>query len=69
RRTNVEGTRNLLEAAASRGLRRAVHVSSVAVYGGAEAIGRGPIDEDFPRDRPLPPGEAYARSKRESEEV
>ncbi|MCP6468012.1 SDR family oxidoreductase, partial [Klebsiella pneumoniae] len=31
--TDVEGTRNVLEAALERGVRRVVHISSTAVYG------------------------------------
>lgn len=68
-RVNVGGTENVLRVAADRGLRRVVHVSSVAVYGGAAAIRGGGIDETAPRDTPLPPGEVYARSKRAAERV
>jgi dihydroflavonol-4-reductase len=42
-RTNLEGTRNVFEAMARAGVRRAVHVSSTAVYRGQPA---GPITED-----------------------
>lgn len=63
RDVNVEGTRSVLEAAAQAGVSRAVHVSSVAVYGGVE----GPVDESHPVDRPIPAGDLYARSKREAE--
>ena len=63
RKVNVEGTGNVLRAAARAGVSHAVHVSSVAVYGGAHA----PVDETTPTDRPLLPGELYARSKREAE--
>jgi dihydroflavonol-4-reductase len=42
-RCNVEGTRNVLEAMAAAGVRRVVHVSSVAVYGFGHAgdVGEG----------------------------
>ncbi len=69
RRVNVTGTENVLSAAAEQGVGRAVHVSTVAVYGGAEVARRGRVDEDAPRDRPLPPGEFYARTKRQAEDV
>jgi polyketide synthase/oxidoreductase len=45
-RANVEGTRNVLAACADAGVRRVVHVSSVAVYG---LFARGRIDEDTPQ--------------------
>jgi len=65
RAVNVDGTRNVLRAAATAGVVHAVHVSSVAVYGEAP----GPVDEATPTDSPLPPDDLYARSKREAEEV
>ncbi len=43
--TDVEGTRNVLEAAYRQGVRRVVHISSTAVYGIPE---RHPIREDDP---------------------
>jgi nucleoside-diphosphate-sugar epimerase len=42
--TNVQGTENVLRAAAAAGVRRIVHVSSVSVYRG----GAGPADESRP---------------------
>ena len=62
-RVNVEGTRNTLEAAARAGVRHAVHVSSVAVYGSATEPmdGRAPLEGTLPRDN------LYARSKRLAE--
>ena len=66
-RPNIEGTRNIISAVERAGA-RLVHVSSVAVYGGAErysADGRR-TDEDTPL-APLPENAFYARSKRESE--
>jgi nucleoside-diphosphate-sugar epimerase len=65
RSVNVDGTRNVLTAARMAGVARAVHVSSVAVYGAAP----GPVDEATAIDTPLAPGDLYARSKREAEEV
>lgn len=65
RAVNVDGTRNVLRAAAAAGVRHAVHVSSVTVYGPAD----GPVDETTPIDSPIPPDDLYARSKREAEEV
>jgi nucleoside-diphosphate-sugar epimerase len=66
-RPNVEGTRNIIAAAESVSA-RLVHVSSVAVYGGAEryAAGGAPTGEDSPLAT-LPESAFYARSKRESE--
>jgi len=65
RAVNVDGTRNVLTAARLAGVQHAVHLSSVAVYGDAPS----PIDESTPTDSDLPPGDLYARSKREAEEV
>ena len=66
RTTNIEGTRNAVEAARAAGA-RLVHVSSVAVYGAGERYRDGVrTDEDAPLP-PLPDGAWYARSKRESE--
>ena len=66
RAVNVEGTEAVFRAGVAAGVRRGVHVSSVAVYG----IPQGPeVDETHPVDHPLRPRERYARSKREAEEV
>ena len=64
-RPNVEGTRNAIAAAAS-AKARLVHVSSVAVYGGAERYASGVTSEESPL-ADIPPTSFYARSKRESE--
>jgi len=66
-RPNVEGTRNMIAAAAAAHA-RLVHVSSVAVYGAAERYeaGAGSVTEDTPL-APLGDDAWYARSKRESE--
>ncbi len=62
---NVAGTRSVLVGAARVGIRHAVHLSSVAVYG----LRRGPLDEDTPLDGELRRGDGYARSKRAAERV
>jgi nucleoside-diphosphate-sugar epimerase len=65
RGVNVAGTRNVLEAAAMAGIRHAVHVSSVAVYGTVSTE----TDEMAPTDSPLAASNWYARSKREAEQA
>lgn len=63
RRINVEGTRHVLEAAARAGIRRVVHLSSMAVHGyDLPAV----LTEDQPFTSV---GEAYAVSKAEGERV
>lgn len=66
-RPNIEGTRHAIAAAASAHA-RLVHVSSVAVYGGADRYrgDRTATDEDAPLTG-LPENAFYARSKRDSE--
>lgn len=68
-RTNLDGTRNLLEAAIEVGVRRVVHVSSVAVY---RRRVFGSIAEDAPQlrahDRGRPRA-AYGVSKALSEQL
>ncbi len=67
RQPNIEGTRNAIAAAAA-AKARLVHVSSVAVYGGAERYRAGGVktDEETPFAE-LPTEAFYARSKRDSE--
>jgi 2-alkyl-3-oxoalkanoate reductase len=65
RESNVDATRNVLTAARLAGVEHVLHVSTVAVYGQVS----GSIDESAPVDDPIPPGDLYARSKREAEEV
>ncbi|MGH7546116.1 MAG: NAD-dependent epimerase/dehydratase family protein [Gemmatimonadota bacterium] len=67
-RMNVEATRHLFEAAAAAGVERALHLSTVAVYGGVGRPG-APVTEETPTDRPVPEHDVYARSKRKAEEV
>lgn len=64
---NVEGTRNAIAAAES-SKARLVHISSVAVYGGAARYRDTPTDEDTPL-APLAEGAHYARSKREADSL
>lgn len=65
RATNLDGTRNAIAAARAAGA-RLLHVSSVAVYGGATRYRDTPTDESVELP-PLPETAFYARSKRESE--
>ncbi len=62
---NVEGTRQVLQAARSTGVDRLVHVSS------SVAVGAGPLCEPATEDSAFPPagGTPYAESKRASEEL
>jgi nucleoside-diphosphate-sugar epimerase len=57
RKTTVEGTRLLLQAAATGGIRRVVHLSSIAVYGEA----KGTVDESVALVSPE--GRGYAHWK------
>jgi len=68
RAVNVGGTEAVARAAARAGA-RLVHLSSVAVYGRRTTYDGGPgsVDEDFGLERPIYPGDFYARSKREAE--
>ncbi|ALV26494.1 NAD-dependent epimerase/dehydratase family protein [Pannonibacter phragmitetus] len=66
RRINVEGTRNVVEAAERAGVRRIVYVSAAAVVMGRPEPMRG-VTEDMPLHKmPFAP---YAASKAEAEEV
>jgi nucleoside-diphosphate-sugar epimerase len=62
-RSNVEGTRHVLDAAARAGIERFVHVSSIAVYG---LFPRDQTDESFPYQ---PCGNAYCDTKIEAEKI
>lgn len=61
RRVNVDGTRQLAQAAAAAGVRRFVFVSSIAVYGCRVAA--QPLDETTP----VAPGDHYGQSKADAE--
>jgi nucleoside-diphosphate-sugar epimerase len=65
---NVTPTIALARACAA-SARRLVHISSVAAYGRATTYdgGAGSVSEAFGLDRPIFPGDHYARSKREAE--
>ncbi|MEX0856047.1 MAG: NAD-dependent epimerase/dehydratase family protein [Gemmatimonadota bacterium] len=63
REINVLGAARVFQGGADAGVRRGVHLSSIAVYGNRT----GRIDEETPLDAPLPPRARYARSKREAE--
>jgi len=61
---NVEGTRQVLQAARSAGVRRLVHVSS------SVAVGHGTLDRPATEEAPpLERGTPYAESKRAAEEL
>lgn len=62
RRVNVDGTRALLEAARSAGVRRVVHCSTGGVHG---HIASPPATEDAPFN----PGDIYQASKLEAEQA
>lgn len=59
---NVEGTRNLLEASRSAGVKRFIHCSTVGVQG---EIADPPATEEAPYN----PGDAYQESKMEGEKL
>ena len=63
REVDVDGTRNLLEAAARAGVRRFVHTSTVVVY---ELPRAGTLDEHAPYGSG---GDAYAEGKRAGERI
>jgi nucleoside-diphosphate-sugar epimerase len=63
RRINVEGTRNVVAAAAAEGVRRVVHLSSMAVHGRA-------LPRSLSEEQPLCfRGSAYGVSKAEGEQA
>lgn len=62
-RVTVGGTRNVLEAAATAGVRRVVLASSVAVYG---PVSSGNVTEQWPRRKV---GDAYGDAKAAAEEA
>lgn len=62
RNVNVEGTRNILEAAVAMGVKRFVHGSTIGVYGDERS---GPVTDDTP----LEPDNIYGVTKLEGERV
>lgn len=62
-RTNVDGTRNMLEAARRADIERFIHISTIAVVGRPRP--GTVIDESYPCD----PADAYMRSKLDGEGV
>ncbi|MGH7896706.1 MAG: NAD-dependent epimerase/dehydratase family protein [Candidatus Binatia bacterium] len=68
-RANIDGTRNVFQAAAVAGVKRVIQVSSVAVYRGG---GGAAVAEDHPQhgaDSPRRPWTVYAISKALSEQL
>jgi nucleoside-diphosphate-sugar epimerase len=66
---NVEGTRRILKEAIDAGVRRFVHISSVAAYGAPFDENTFPLDEETPLDDPIPEDDHYSLTKRMAEEV
>lgn len=60
RKTNIEGTRNVVKASQEFNIKRLVHCSTIGVHGDVQAI---PADED----EPFNPGDIYQTSKLEGE--
>jgi dihydroflavonol-4-reductase len=65
-RVNVEGTRNVLAAARAEGVRRVVHTSSIARFGGQGPRSQATEESAFALG---PTGDAYSRSKADAHEV
>ncbi len=66
---NVEGTRRILKEAVDSGVRRFVHISSVATYGADFDENTLPLDEGTSLDDPIPEKDHYSLTKRMAEEV
>jgi dihydroflavonol-4-reductase len=66
RRVNVEGTRNVLAAAREAGVRRVVHTSSIARFGGQGLAVRATERSAFALGRT---GDRYSRSKADAHEI
>jgi 2-alkyl-3-oxoalkanoate reductase len=67
--TNINATRNLLDAAVKFGVQRFVFVSSVTVYGFSKVRGNQPIRENDAHGNGLPFYSYYAKSKIEAEKL
>lgn len=65
-RVNVEGTRNVLEAAAQAGVQRVVHTSSIARFGGQGLDRQATEQSEF---RLGATGDVYSRTKADSHEL
>ena len=65
-RVNVQGTRNVLDAARAEGVRRVVHTSSIARFGGQGPGRRATEESAFALGAT---GDAYSRSKADAHEV
>lgn len=65
-RVNVTGTENVLAAARAEGVRRVVHTSSIARFGGQGPHARATEDSDFALGVT---GDLYSRSKADAHEV
>jgi dihydroflavonol-4-reductase len=68
-RVNVQGAVNLLDACHDAGVRRVVHMSSIAAGGPALALPGGGWQARTEDDPPAPLNDPYGRSKREQEEA
>ncbi|MBS2017331.1 MAG: SDR family oxidoreductase [Deltaproteobacteria bacterium] len=65
-RVNVEGTRNVLDVAREEDVRRVVHTSSIARFGGQGPSRRATEESEFALG---PTGDRYAKSKADAHEV
>ena len=65
---SIEGTRNVLQAAAAARVRRFVHISSISVYGYLHGAGRT-FDETAPLGTNIPTWSYYSRAKLEAEKL
>ena len=67
-RISIEGTRNLIESAASANIKRFVHISSISAYGHPDGNGLV-LDETAPLGHRLHRWSYYSRAKVEAEEL
>jgi len=67
-KVSIDGTRNLLEAAISAGVRRFLHISSISAYGHRDGEGLV-LDESAPLSQNMPKWSYYSRAKVEAENV
>ncbi|MFP4356140.1 MAG: NAD-dependent epimerase/dehydratase family protein [Phycisphaerae bacterium] len=64
----IEGTRNMLDAAAAEGIRRFLHISSISAYGHPDGEGLV-LDESAPLGQDLHKWSYYSRAKVEAEKL